>query len=80
MRMRREELKNEVVISTLERKFNVKRKAADVVHEDVRQRLVPVGAKLERYDNSTKQYSRIDYLNQTRRDCSTNWKEHKERV
>ena len=78
--MRREELKNEVVISKLERKFNVKRKAADVVHEDVRQRLVPVGAKLERYDNSTKQYSRIDYLNQTRRDCLTNWKEHKERV
>ena len=22
--------------------------------------------------------SRIDYLNQTRRDCSSNWKEHKE--
>ena len=56
MRMRRGELKNEVVISKLERKFNIKRKGADVVHEEVRQRLVAVGAKLERYDNSTKQY------------------------
>ena len=49
-------LKNESVISKLERKFNIKRKGAGVVHEEVRQRLVAVGAKLERYDNRTKQY------------------------
>ena len=36
MRMRRGELKNEVVISKLERKFTIKRKGADVVHEEVR--------------------------------------------
>ena len=36
-------------------KVHVKRKGADEVHEEVRQRLVAVGAKLERYDNSTKQ-------------------------
>ena len=37
-------------------KVHVKRKGADEVHEEVRQRLVAVGAKLERHDNSTKQY------------------------
>ena len=39
-RMRRERLQNEGLISKLERKFNVKRKCAEVVHEEVRQRLV----------------------------------------
>ena len=39
-RMRRGKLQNEGVISKLERKFNVKRKRAEVVHEEVRQRLV----------------------------------------
>ena len=39
MRLERE-LQNEGVISKLERKFNVKRKRAEVVHEEVRQRLV----------------------------------------
>ena len=55
-RIRRGELQNEGVISKLERKFNIKTKGADVVHEEVRQRLVAVGAKLERYDNRTEQY------------------------
>ena len=55
-RIRREELKNEAVISKLERKFNTKRKDADMVYEEVRQRLVAVGTKLEIYDNRTKQY------------------------
>ena len=54
-RIRRGELQNEGVISKLERKFNIKTKGADVVHEEVRQRLVAVGAKLERYDNRTEQ-------------------------
>ena len=39
-RMRREGLQNEGVISKLERKFSVKRKRAEVVHEEVQQRLV----------------------------------------
>ena len=55
-RMRRGELQNEAVISKLERKFNIKRNDADMVHEEVRQRLVTVGTKLEIYDNRTKQY------------------------
>ena len=54
-RMRRGKLENEGVISKLERKFNVKRKGAEVVHEEVRQRLVVAGAKLEKYDNKTEQ-------------------------
>ena len=53
--MRRGKLQNEGVISKLERKFNVKRKGAEVVHEEVRQRLVVAGAKLEKYDNKTEQ-------------------------
>ena len=55
--MRRGELQNEGVISKLERKFSVKGLGAEVVFDEVRQRLVAVGAKLERYDNTTKQYS-----------------------
>ena len=38
--MRRSKLQNEGVISELERKFNVKRKVAKVVREEVRQKLV----------------------------------------
>ena len=55
-RMRRGELQNEGVTSKLERNFNVKRKGADMVHEEVGQRLVAVGAKLERYSSKGKQY------------------------
>ena len=67
-RIRRGELQNEGVISKLERKFNVQRIGADVVHEEVRQRLVAVGAKLARYDNRTKQYgqNRLFESNQKR--------------
>ena len=54
--MRRKELQNEGTISNLERKFSVKRKGAELVHEEVRQRLAAVGAKLETYDNRTEQY------------------------
>ena len=54
--MRRGKLQNEGVISKLERKFNAKRKVAKVVHEEVRQRLVDIGAKLESYDNRTEHY------------------------
>ena len=49
-------MKQIAIISRLERKFDVKRKLAEVVQEEVRQRLVAVGAKLERYDNRTEQY------------------------
>ena len=49
-------MKQIAIISRLERKFDVKRKVAEVVQEEVRQRLVAVTAKLERYDNRTEQY------------------------
>ena len=55
-RMRRGELQNEGGLSKLERKFNAKRKGAQVVHKEVRQRLVAAGAKLEGDDNRTEQY------------------------
>ena len=67
-RMRRGELQNEGFILKLEREFNIKRKGADLNYEEVRQRLVAVGAKLERYDNRTKQYrqNRLFESNQKR--------------
>ena len=40
----------------LERKFNAKRKGAEVVQKEVRQRLVAAGAKLERDHNRTEHY------------------------
>ena len=66
--MRRRKLQNEGVISKLERRFNVKRKGVEVVQEEVRQRLVAVRAKLERYDNRTEQYrqNRLFESNQKR--------------
>ena len=54
--MKRRELQDEFVISKLERKFIVKRKGAEVVHEEVRQKLVAVRAKLEGYDKRTEHY------------------------
>ena len=53
--MRQGELQTEGVISKLERKFNIKRKGADVVQTEVRQTLVALGTKLQGYDNRTKQ-------------------------
>ena len=44
--MRRGELHNEGFTSKFERKFNVKRKGADVVHKEVQQSLVAVRGKL----------------------------------
>ena len=55
-RMRRGELQNEGVISKPEINFNMKRKGADMVHEEVRQSLVAVGGKLERHGNKIQQY------------------------
>lgn len=55
-RMKRNELQNEGTISKLERKYRIVEKGIDVVHEEVQQRLVAIGAKLERYDNRTEQY------------------------
>ena len=52
---------------------NIKRKGAEVVQEEVRQRLVAVGTKLERYGNRRgSSTGRINYLHQTRRNFSTN--------
>ena len=56
-RIRRREVLNDGVISKLERNFSVKRKGSEVVHEEVRQKLVAVAAKLERYDNRKEQYN-----------------------
>ena len=66
--MRRRKLQNEGVISKLERRFNVKRKGLEVVQEEVRERLVAAGAKLERYDNRTEQHrqNRLFESNQKR--------------
>ena len=54
--MKRNELQNECTKSKLERKYRIEEKGTVVVHEEVQQRLVPIGAKLERYDNRTEQY------------------------
>ena len=54
-----------LAILLLKLKFSVKRKGAEVVHEEFRQRLVADGAKLEKYDIMTDQYRE----NQTRRNC-----------
>ena len=51
-----------------------------MVAEEIGQKLVAVGAKLERYDNRTEQYSQNCLFESNRRDCSTNWKEHKKKV
>ena len=55
-RMKRNELQNEGTKSKLERKYRIEEKGIVVVHEGVQQRLVAIGAKLERYDNRTEQY------------------------
>ena len=54
--MKRNELQNERTKSKLERKYRIEEKGIVVVHEEVQQRLVAIGAKLERYDNRTEQY------------------------
>ena len=68
-------MQKERVISKLERKSNVKRKGAALVHEEV-----AVRAKLERYDNRTEQYrqNRLFESNQkkqigtnTKKNCDT---------
>ena len=40
----------------IERTYHINEKSIEVVHEEVKQRLFAVGAKLERYDNRTKQF------------------------
>ena len=55
-RIKRNELQNEGTKSKLERKYRIEEKGIAVVHEEVQQRLVAIGAKLERYDNRTEQY------------------------
>ena len=54
-RMKRNELQNEGTKSKLERKYRIEEEGLVVVHEEVQQRLVAIGAKLERYDNRTEQ-------------------------
>ena len=54
--MKRNELQNEDTKSKLERKYLIEEKGIVVVHEEVQQRLVAIGAKLERYDTRTEQF------------------------
>ena len=54
--MKRNELQNEDTKSKLERKYHIEEKGIVVVHEEVQQRLVAIGAKLERYDTRTEQF------------------------
>ena len=55
-RMKRNELENEGTKSKLEMKYRIEEKGIVVVHEEEQQRLVAIGAKLERYDNRSQQY------------------------
>ena len=55
-RMKRNELHNAGTKEKLERIYHLHEKGIEVVHEEVKQRLIAVGAKLERYDNRTKQF------------------------
>ena len=55
-RMKRNELHNVGTKEKLERNYHVNEKGIEVVHEEAKQRLIAVGAKLERYDNRTKQF------------------------
>ena len=61
-------MQKEGVISKFERKFYVKLKGVELLHEEIRQRLVAAGAKLERYEYRTEQYreSRLFESNQKR--------------
>ena len=54
-RMKRNELQNEGTKSKFEKKYRIEEKGIVVVHEEVHQRLVATGAKLERYDNRIEQ-------------------------
>ena len=70
-RMKRNELHNARTKEKLERKYHINEKSIEVVHEEVKQRLIALGAKLERYDNLTEQNSsdKIDYSSQIRKSC-----------
>ena len=50
-RMKRNELHNARTKEKLERNYHINEKSIKVVQEEVKQRLIAVGAKLERYDN-----------------------------
>ena len=60
-RMKRNELQIGGTKSKLERKCHIEEKGIVVAHEEVQQRLVAIGAKLERYDNRREQY-RLNHL------------------
>ena len=77
-RIRRRELQNKGVISRLERKFIVNQKCAEAVHEEVRQELVAIGVKLERYDNKTEQYKQNRLFESNQKRLFN--REHKEKV
>lgn len=52
--MKRNERHDVVTKEKLERTYRAGEKGIEVVHEEVKQRLIAVAAKLERYDDRTK--------------------------
>ena len=78
-RWRRNELHSKGAKERLERLYHLNLKGVDVVHEELQQRLIAIGAKLERYDNRTEQYRQNRFLSQTRRNCLMIWRELKKK-
>ena len=50
-RLRKGELRNKRVAIILEREYQVTRKGTETVHEELRQRVIAIAAKLQRYDS-----------------------------
>lgn len=63
--MKRNERHDVVTKEKLERTYRAGEKGIEVVHEEVKQRLIAVAAKLERYDDRTKQLRQ----NRRRKSC-----------
>ena len=78
-RMKRSELRNEGVKDKLERSYRIREKGIAVVHEEVKQRLIAVGAKLERYDNRTKLFRQNRLFESNQKDCLMSWKGTKDK-
>ena len=70
--MKKNELQKEGTKSKLEWKYRIEEKGIGVVHEEVQQRLVAIGAKLEDMTIGQSSTDRIACLNQTKRNCSMN--------
>ena len=67
-RLRKGELRNKRVTLKLEREYHVTRKSIETVHEELRQRVISIAAKLQRYDSRSLQFrqNRLFQSNQKR--------------